>query len=234
MDYDYRNMKDFRAIYKTEQAYHHTATGFRSWFLRDNYESIAKECCTQDTALDLGCGEGCLGQYLDVKWLAGVDYSEDALSLCKKLYPDDYDELHLGDMRSIEKVRFAKPSYDLILCSISLMYLFGDDLEKCLRDVHSLLSSGGCFVFTYPTLGPHRKGSPEAAELPPDELLNKFLKVGFELEKMLPICPLVPKSVVDQSTLKESEEAAYRAYANAKANMSMETSYHFLCKVSKK
>lgn len=229
----YEKMKDFKAIYRTEGAYHAQASGFRAWFLRDNYAAIAEECGKDDAVLDLACGEGCLGPYLDVKWLVGMDYSEEALRLNRELYPDVYDELVLGDLRVLGELNLPRSSFDVVTCSLSLMYLVGQDLDQCLREVWRFLLPGGCFVCTYPTVGPYRKGSPEAAELPAEELVERLRQAGFVLEKMGPICPLVSRRVVEQSESRESEAAAYREYLSARECMTLETSYHFLCRARK-
>lgn len=233
MSIDYHRIKDFKAIYEKEGAYHHHARGFRSWFLRDNYTAIARECRKDDTVLDLACGEGCLGPYLDVKWLVGVDYSEEALRLNRELHPNVYDELRLGDLRSLAKMDLPRSFFNVVVCSLSLMYLVEEDLKRCVREVHDFLLRGGYFVCTYPTVGPYRKGCLEAAELPPEDLIERLLEVGFKFEKAVPICPLVPKNVVETSEAAETEEIAYREYLVAKKRMTLETSYHFLCKVRK-
>jgi SAM-dependent methyltransferase len=228
MDGNPTKMKDFRAIYRTDGPYHHTARGFRSWFLQDNYNAIAAECREHDRVLDLACGEGCLGRHLNVAWLAGVDYSADALRLNRELHPRTYDQLLLGDLRSLDTVGFELGSFSIVVCSLSLMYLFADELAKCLRDVHGLLSSGGSFVCTYPTVGPHRAGSIEAAELRPDELNQQLRGAGFTSKHVTPICSFVSQDVVERSTVPGTEAVAHQAYLDAKREMFMETSYHFL------
>jgi len=230
---NYKNMKDFKTIYQQEGAYHYHASGFKSWFLRDNYLAIAKECQKDDTVLDLACGEGCLGKYVDVFRLVGVDYSEEALCLNRKLYPNVYDELYLGDLRSLEKLEIARSSFTVVVCSLSLIYLLQDDLRKCLKDVYGFLVSGGYFICTYPTVGPYRNSSPEAAELPPEALKEELVRAGFTVGKLVPFCPLISKRVVAHSEVKDTEKVAYLEYLSAKASMTLETSYHFLCKVRK-
>src|SRR5262245_12286287 len=163
-------MKDFHALYRTQGPYHHTATGFRSWFLRDNYMAIGRHCRPSDSVLDLACGEGCLGAHLDVARLAGVDYSPDALDFNRQLHPGVYNRLHLGDMRALEAVRFGPDRFSVVVCSLSLMYLGPDELVRCVTHVRELLDPGGSFICTYPTAGAQRPASDHAIELTPEEL----------------------------------------------------------------
>jgi len=230
MNNKYDKMKDFKGIYEKEGAYHYCAKGFKSWFLKDNYMAIAKECEKENAVLDLGCGEGCLGIYLNVKRLVGIDYSEKALELNRKLYPNVYDELYLGDLRNLEKVKIPDSTLDVVICSLSLMYLLKEDLNKCLKKIYDFLVPQGIFLFTYPTVGPHRKGSPEAFELPIDELKMELIKAHFTIEKLKPICPFIPKNIVEKSEREETREMAYKEYQSAKKRMTLETSYHFICK----
>lgn len=230
---NYESMKDFKTIYMQKGAYHQNSTGFKAWFLRDNYIALANECHEEDTVLDLACGEGCLGEYLHVKWLVGIDYSKKALALNQELYPNVYNELYLGDLRHLENVPLSRTFFTVVVCSLSLMYLLQNDLRKCLREIYYFLVQGGHFICTYPTVGPYRKSSPEAAELSPEALKKELSQAGFTFEKLIPFCPLVPKHVVEQSDRKDTQDIAYREYLAAKDSMSLETSYHFLCKARK-
>ncbi len=230
---EYARFKDFKTIYKTQGAYHYHSNGFKLWFLKDNYQAIADECNKSDSVMDLACGEGCLGSYLDVSHLEGVDYSEEALNLNRQLYPGVYDKLHLGDLRYLDKLSIPLESFTVAACSLSLMYLTPEDLDKCLHDIYGLLKSKGIFVCTYPTVGPNRKGSTEALEIEPHVLTQHMSKAGFSLEELKPFCPLVPKEVVDAGELEETRDEAFAEYQRAKETMTLETSYHFICKVRK-
>src|SRR5262245_18969083 len=230
MSQSYATMKDFCALYQKEGAYHHRALGFKRWWLEDNYRAIAAECRAQDRVLDLACGEGCLSGYLQPALLVGVDYSADALELARQLYGGAYHQLLLGDMRHLEKLPLDRPGFDVVTCSLSLMYLLAEDLRHCLQQVHRFLVPGGLFVCTYPTVGPHRTGSAEACELPPHELQAELELAGFAVEKLQPFCPLVDATMVKDSEAPQTAAAARRAYEQAKQHMTLETSYHFLCR----
>jgi len=216
----YTRLKDFKTIFQKQGAYHANPKGFQAWFLKDNYQAIAKESNPNDVVLDIGCGEGCLGKYLKVKKLIGVDYSPAALNLCQQLYPKVYDDLLLGDLRRLETLFLAKKSFSLIICSLSLMYLIDSDLIKCLQEIYKLLKPKGYFVFTYPTVGPLRKGNKQAAELQPSVLQEKIKQVGFTITKIKPIVPFISKKT-------------FKQYLKSKKKMTLESSYHFLGKARK-
>lgn len=229
----YERVKNFENLYEREGAYHHEAYGFRSWFLRDNYEAIAKECSRSEVVLDLACGEGCLGPYLRVKWLAGVDYSQKALDLNRRLHPGVYDELHWGDMRRLKELKLSHRFFDTVVCSLSLMYLIQKDLIRCLRELHERLALGGSFVFTYPTLSPNRAGNPEACELHPEELARELIRAGLEIQRQVPICPWISQEDVKRSESEETRWQTFETYQRAKRRMTLQTSYHFLCRAVK-
>jgi len=224
----YTQLKDFKSIYKNQGAYHLNPKGFKAWFLTDNYKAIAKESNTNDIVLDLTCGEGCLGKYLKVKKLIGLDNSQAALKLCQRIFPGVYDDLLFGDLRKLDSLSLPEESFSLIVCSLSLMYLIGSDLNKCLSQIYKLLKPNGRFIFTYPTVGPLRKGSHEAAELHPAVLQDKLKQAGFNINKIKPIVPLIPKQVVKDSLVKAKTKNANKAYIKAKKKMTLESSYHFL------
>lgn len=224
----YAAMKDFRRIYEEQGAYHQHAVGFRAWFLEDNYRALAGECAAGARVLDLACGEGCLAPYLPGRTLVGVDYSEVALDLNRRLFPGAYDELLVGDLRRLEALPLAAGSFDAVLCSLSLMYLVDDDLVRCLRAVCRLLRPGGAFAFTYPAVHALRPANATAAELPPAALRAVLAAQGFDEVRAVPFCPLVPQEVVAQSEDPAQAAAARVAYEAACERMTLETCYHWL------
>jgi SAM-dependent methyltransferase len=226
-------MKDFNQAYGAEGAYHYTATGFRAWFLDDNYRSIAARIGTSKRILDLGCGEGCLSHYIPNAKLVGVDYSQAALSLNAEIFPGRYESLLKGDLRDIGRLGLEDESFDAVGCSLTLMYLTDDDLADCLRAAHRLLAPGGRFVVTYPTVGALRRPNPEAAELEPSELARRLEAAGFAVDEMTPICPMVDKAVVDAAGDPARAADAKSAYEKAKENMTLDRSYHFVVVATK-
>jgi SAM-dependent methyltransferase len=178
--------------------------------------------------LDLACGEGCLAPHLPGRTLVGVDYSEVALELNRRLYPGGYAELLVGDLRRLDALPLRPGSFDTALCSLSLMYLVGDDLVRCLAAVRALLRPGGAFAFTYPAVHALRPANDTAAELPPETLRALLAQQGFAEARAVPFCPLVPREVVAQSAELATADAARRAYEAARAGMSLDNCYHWL------
>ena len=224
----YRSMKDFGRIYSTEGAYHQQATGFKAWFLADNYRAIAADARPEDEVLDLGCGEGCLGELLKVRRLVGVDNSEAALALNRELYPDVYHQLVRGDLRALGELPLERPGYDLVACSLTLMYVAASDLPGCLAEVRRFLRPGGRFVFSYPTVSQYRAANPTADELPADQVRWQLQQAGFCEVSMQPLAPLLPPNLVRQSQSPQKGEEAHRAYQRARKSMSLENCYHWL------
>jgi SAM-dependent methyltransferase len=221
-------MKDFDRVYREDGAYHCQADGFQAWFLADNYFAIKRQCVDRKRILDLGCGEGCLARYVTDAEIDGVDYSDRAIVLNRNLFPGRYRRLFRADLASLGDLALIAGSYDCIVCSLTLMYLDGPNLRRCLDETLRLLTKGGVFVATYPTVGPHRQGSPEAAEIPPAALEIALEDVGYRICTMEPSCPFLPASVVEQSKNEVTRESAHAKYIAAAAQMKLENSYHFL------
>lgn len=227
-------MKDFRRIYQEEGAYHLDAEGFKAWFLKENYAAIARRCKGAERILDIGCGEGCLAQYLDADYLVGVDFSSEALALARRYHENAYDDLHQADLRDIGDLPIAPGTFDAVVCSLTLMYLLPEDLPICLAGVLRVLAEDGRFIITYPTWSDIRKPSPEAAELRPSALSQIFFDTGFSMIEMAGFCPLVPQAVIEASRDPKTCDEAYVAFEASQRSMTLETSYHFIAVAVKK
>lgn len=221
-------MKDFNLVYLQDGAYHHRADGFRAWFLHDNYAAIGRHCMGRKRILDLGCGEGCLAAYVPDADIDGIDYSNRALALNRQLFPGRYQHLFQADLASIDNLNLAAGSYDCVASSLTLMYLEGAGLDRCLVETMRVLSDDGIFIVTYPTTGPHRQGSPDAVELAPQTLQAALERAGYRIFITEPICPFLPAPVVEQSKNNKTQSAARAQYLAAAATMTVENSYHFL------
>src|SRR3989344_7776788 len=85
-----------------------------------------------DSILDVGCGEGITLSKFEKegigKKLYGIDYSDDALKICKKIYP--HLNLKKGDIYDIKE---RNNSYDLVMATEVLEHL--DDSEKALKEL---------------------------------------------------------------------------------------------------
>jgi SAM-dependent methyltransferase len=225
-------MKEFRTIYENKGAYHRAASGFDRWFLDDNYQAIARHC-VGDRILDLGCGEGCLADYIDTKGIVGIDYSDVAIRLCRETTGDRYGDLYTADLAGIGQLGLAPASFDTVVCSLTLMYLRADGLAACLATVRDVLVPDGRFVITYPTVSSRRAPNPEAAELTPDALCAALESAGLSVKLVEPFCALVPKDVVERSRDPATHDQARADYDAAKRGMGMENSYHYLVECRK-
>jgi len=223
----YEHIKRFEDIYQKKGPYHELAAGFTYWFLQDNYRTIAQYCKKSDIVLDLACGEGCLSRHLDVQKLVGLDHSPKAMELNAELYPGVYDDLFLSDMRTLGAIKFPVDSFSVVICSLSLMYLIGEDVDNCLQNVYNLLNGNDRFLITYPAQNEYRKASSEADELEFDELKRKLQMRKFEVNRVIPICPVMSKELVEVSESLEHDGSVYREYEEKKKMMNMDNCYHY-------
>ena len=221
-------LKDFRAIYRNEGAYHKNAQGFKAWFLENNYEGLSRYCPQGGDVIDLACGEGCLSPYLPGRGLVGVDNSPEALKLCQKHYPDAYRLLLEGDLSRLDALDLTPASFSAAVCSLSLMYLDDHGLSDCLRCVHRMLEPGGVFVASYPNISSRRQGSNEALELKRDELQHRFERSSYQIDRAVPICPMVSPEVVSQSQQAETVNEARRRFDTAAEKMTLDDCYHYV------
>lgn len=113
----------------------HTSKNPLQRFLIENFYSTALsliKSVRQKRILDVGCGEGVslaklenlhVGEYLE-----GIDFSEDALRIGKKMYP------HLMLKKgSIYSLPYRDKSFDLIVCNEVFEHL--DEPEKALESL---------------------------------------------------------------------------------------------------
>ena len=108
-------------------------------------ECVANKLSTQQTILEVGCGNG-----RDAKFLAsqghlvtGLDRSGEAIELCKKLYSVESLEFFFGTITDIEKIN--KKKYDLIYSRFVIHAMSLNEEIKTLNMSHKLLNKDGQF-----------------------------------------------------------------------------------------
>jgi ubiquinone/menaquinone biosynthesis C-methylase UbiE len=100
--------------------------------------------CTEDTVLDLGCGQGATVCYLNEKHnikAVGIDISEKLISIARKKYRHADFTLGTGENMPFEEESFGGVFAE---CTLSLM----DDLDSTLKEVFRVLKKYGWFVIT--------------------------------------------------------------------------------------
>lgn len=140
-------VKDFESEYKEKGSYHHNAQGFKKWFLKVNYELLAKGVKSEDRLLDLGCGEGEFSKYAPTDNIIGIDNSQTAINLAKKIAKKG--EYKVMDMLNLD---FENNLFDSSICSLTLFYFGKDSINKVLQEVKRVLKPHGRFIFSYKNL----------------------------------------------------------------------------------
>ena len=101
------------------------------------YQGMLENIELKGKVLDLGCGTGILGEFLNER-LVGIDIS---LEMLKQ--GEDREKFIQGDM---ENIPFKENSFDTVLSFSAFMNL--SDLNKGLREVKRVLKRGGLFLVT--------------------------------------------------------------------------------------
>lgn len=130
-----------------------------------------------DSVLIIGVGTGhdlSALPYPSSMSVEGIDVSQKMLDICETKYP--WVKLHYGDFMTF--CNFAKPKYDLLVCSGTLEFIpnFAGFFERCA----SLLSPEGALLLTYePVIYGHQwQKDAEADTL--GESAEKYNLVGFK------------------------------------------------------
>ena len=98
------------------------------------------------TVLEVGSGRGggasYIARYLDPLSITGIDISDDAISLCNKLYEIPNLYFAAGDS---ENIPFADNIYDIVI-NVESSHCYGS-VDKFLSEVYRVLKPGGLFLF---------------------------------------------------------------------------------------
>jgi len=101
-----------------------------------------------DICLDIGCGNGRIDEYINIKTNAhihGIDYSKSAISYAKNIGLTNKDlEFTEGD---INNLKITSNKYNKILLIDSIY--FSDDYSKTLLNLYSSLKLGGTICLCY-------------------------------------------------------------------------------------
>lgn len=98
--------------------------------------------------LDLGAGNGMVGELIDAARVIGVDISEDARSACERDRPHAYDDYYVADMSRLSPALEAEMrswQLDAMTCIAALGY--GDIPVAAFAGAYNLILDGGWVVF---------------------------------------------------------------------------------------
>jgi SAM-dependent methyltransferase len=98
--------------------------------------------------LDLGAGNGMVGELLDAARVIGVDISEDARAACERDRPDAYDAYYVADMSKLSPALAAEMKswqLDCMTCIAALGY--GDIPVRAFAAAYNLIQRAGWVAF---------------------------------------------------------------------------------------
>ncbi|MEY3219058.1 MAG: hypothetical protein RIT27_415 [Pseudomonadota bacterium] len=103
---------------------------------------------TELRVLDLGAGNGMVGEILDVARMIGVDISKEAYLACERDRPAAYDAYYVADLCHLENSlqhELLNWQLDCLICIAALG--FGDIPIKAFATAFNCIQSGGWIVF---------------------------------------------------------------------------------------
>ena len=108
-------------------------------------EHVAKKLNTEQTILEIGCGNGRDAKFFSSQGhhVTGLDRSIEAIELCKKLYSHDSLEFFFGTINDIAKIN--KKKYDLIYSRFAIHAMSLNEEIKTLKMIYKLLNNDGHF-----------------------------------------------------------------------------------------
>ncbi len=136
-------MMDAKAL---QQIFDNEKTNWWYRSLRSKVEILIERIGKPDLRiLDAGCGTGYNIIYFSkFGRVIGIDESEEALGLCKKMGITDIKRA------SLAMLPFSDESFDLILCLDVLCYLDGKGINDALIEMKRVLAHGGSIILNLP------------------------------------------------------------------------------------
>ena len=160
-------------------------------------EYVAKKLSTQQTILEVGCGNGRDAKFFSSQGhlVTGLDRSGKAIELCTKLYSDDSLEFFFGTITDIAQMN--KKKYDLIYSRFVIHAMSLNEEIKTLNMSHKLLNKDGQFFVECRSINDplSRKGdilsNTERIEghyrrfIILEEFKQRLIQVGFKIIKTI-------------------------------------------------
>lgn len=105
---------------------------------------------TEQKLLDIGCGKGDLMFKMKNRGfiVSGIDASDEAMEVARKLVGDDEAEIISGDLDEEALSHFRGKKFDLI--TMKLVIAFIKDKAEILKEVNNLLKEDGKFLLITP------------------------------------------------------------------------------------
>lgn len=119
-------------------------------------EELPQPC---DYLLDVGCGDGRLGRFLQarraIRWYTGVDFSAELLARAEAITMGDFHQRDISRPGSL----YGLGQYQAITCLATLQHIPGTANRQNLVDemAHALMPGGRIFISTWQFLGSERQ-----------------------------------------------------------------------------
>lgn len=138
------------------------------------------------TALDVGCGAGDMCETLYRRGFAvkGIDFSDDAIQLCKERLKDLINDKSLRFQ--VEDIDQIKESFDLVIFLEVLEHIKDD--SSALQNIHKLLNPGGHLILSVPAnkkwFGPSDRYVGHYRRYDREELIHLLEEHNFEIKNI--------------------------------------------------
>jgi len=134
------------------------------------------------TALDVGCGAGDMAHTLAQRGFSvlGVDYSEEAIALCRRLWSQDNTRFEAKDIKDLGE------QFDLIIFMEVLEHIEDDAAALC--QIRRLLNDGGRLILSVPAhqdkFGPSDRYVGHFRRYDKKDLMKILRQAGFDVEEI--------------------------------------------------
>ena len=176
-----------------------------SWHL----ESKLPKVCKGKKVLELGVGTGKTLQSIInqlPKEVHAVDFSEEAISICKAKFNSSLVNMHLADITSLP---FKDHSFDIVVCFFVLNNLTEKERKEAVSEIHRVLKKQGIVIFQDFALGDYRYSSFNKRETSKEERFCHFFTI-LEIKRIFSKFKLKKLEIIESNPIRKSQHLKRR------------------------